>query len=83
MDFAKIFKRGERQVCVIIQHNDDGDPEVRFFFDPLHEDLNLCSSAVVFQGSMEGATRRFFDALDEEKAFSTVDDFIKQIHEAF
>jgi len=65
--FAKIFETERGQIVVMRLTSDDDKPEVRFFFDPNHEDLAVCSFALNFPDSDAGdeAADKTFDLTDQ------------------
>jgi hypothetical protein len=72
-EFAKLFGTGDDQVLVMIQGGEEGDPEVRTFFQP--KDLGVCSVAMKFTDSDAGwdSAEAAFDKIDEAKARAIVD----------
>lgn len=66
--FAKLFNTKEHgQIVVIMQANDEDNPEVRLFFKP--EGLGICSVAPSFDDSDAGwgLCEQFFNSIDEER----------------
>jgi len=55
MTFAKMFNTQHGQVVAMIQANDDGAPEVRFFCKP--DGLDVSSVAFSYPDSDEGWSR--------------------------
>lgn len=60
-NFAKLFESETYgQIAVIKQTNDDGDPEIRFYFQP--PGLGVCSNALSFGDGNEDES---FDLQDK------------------
>ena len=80
MKFAKLFERDGRQVLVKVDQSEgDLKPEVRFFFKP--KGLGVCSAAVEYKDDSEkswNSADKFFDSIDEEKAFAFAEKCMKQ-----
>lgn len=80
--FAKLFEFDDiGQVVAIAQSNDDGKPEIRFFFDPGHPELTLSSVAMVWADSDAAGQQRdeAFSQLNAEIAADYVCKTITQI----
>lgn len=60
--FAKTFDTKHGQVVVLKQRNDDGDPEIRFYFHP--QGFDVCSLGVGYRDDDAGWDSR--DARFEE-----------------
>jgi len=54
--FAKLYDTKAGQVLVKSDMNDEGGPEVRFYFQP--PDLGICSVAYTFEDTKEGWDKR-------------------------
>ena len=79
MKFAKLFERKEKQVLVKIDQGDGLKPEVRFFFQP--KGLGVCSAAIEYNDDSEkswDSADKFFDGVDEEKAFAFAEKCMEQ-----
>lgn len=67
--FAKIYDTADHgQILVKADSNDEGAPEVRFFFQP--ENLGVCSMAITFSDNDGGWDEqdRIFAEMTEAKA---------------
>jgi hypothetical protein len=65
--FAKLYETERGQILVLRQPADEtGNPEVRYFFDPGHPSLSVCSVAFSFADSDAGH-------LVADEAFAAVD----------
>lgn len=75
--FAKLYETKEYgQVLVKIDRGDDGDPEVRTYFQPVS--LGVCSLAITFDDTDGGWGRaeKMFDNMTEESAKSMIRDVV-------
>lgn len=73
--FAKLFETPLGQILVKLDTaDDDGRPEVRFYFDPAHEALRVCSFAISFPDSDAGeeAAGMVFAGVDQAGAEEAV-----------
>ncbi|MCK9540377.1 hypothetical protein [Dokdonella sp.] len=70
--FAKLYETERGQIVVIRQTNDDGDPEIRFFFMPNTNVYGVCSMALAFppRGTGEDEENDAHEAADA--AFSAL-----------
>lgn len=70
--FAKLYGTG-RQILVMLQESDDGNPEIRFFTKP--NGLGVCSFSVGYEDSDDGREKAayYFDRVDEEQAWLWAD----------
>ena len=57
MTFAKMYETSHGQVVVMIQPDDDGDPEIRFYAKP--DGFDVCSMAFGYSGNWERAEENF------------------------
>lgn len=67
--FAKIFECEDgSQVVVMKKEGDDGEPEVRLYFEKIHEDLGVCETAFMYFDGDDGwdARDKKFDSIDLE-----------------
>ena len=73
-EFAKLFGSGDRQVVVIRQANDEGNPEVRIFFNPPSPHINVSSIGISFSDTEKGEKSAdvVFESMDEERARKAV-----------
>lgn len=81
--FAHIHEiTGIGQTVVMLQHGEDGNPEVRFFVRSArgHEScLGICSVAISFNSASEGAEQSATEAFDKAvQSPKMVKDFIKR-----
>lgn len=91
--FAKLYETERGQIVVIRQPNDDGNPEIRFFFRTNSPALSVCSMGIAFKAYTAGgdededaAIQRAdaaFAALDEEKVKLKVFEQMDMLEEAF
>lgn len=57
--FAKIFTGDEfGQVVVMKKTNDDGNPEIRFYYETENEDLDVCETAYAYHDTEDGWNKR-------------------------
>ena len=72
-EFAKLFGEGESQILTIIQSNDQGEPEVRVFFQV--RGFGVSSAALSFNDNDAGWDKagRIFANTDESVARAFVD----------
>lgn len=79
--FAKLFERESGQVLAKIDAGaDDGNPEVRFFFEP--PKLGVCATAVCWKDDSDESwdkAEEFFDNLTEGEAFNIADKAMAEI----
>lgn len=71
--FCKLYEHPEiGQILVKMDSDDDGDPEIRFYFTP--DGLGVCSCALGFPDTDLGyeLQERAFEKIDEESAVSAV-----------
>lgn len=75
--FAKLYETPIGQILVKLDEDSDGNPEVRFYFQP--EGLGVCSFSLGYDDDDEGwqFAENAFSEMTEEKAFRYVDE-IKQ-----
>jgi uncharacterized protein YrzB (UPF0473 family) len=76
--FAKLYESNLGQVLVKIDSNEEGLPEVRFFFQP--DLLGVCNFAYSWPSDSDADWDRaeeLFNSLDEEKVIETVKSLIK------
>lgn len=68
MAFAKLYGEGDGQILVKVDSGENGDPEVRFYFQP--EDLGVCSFSMHFEDSDDGrdAAEAAFGRVTHESA---------------
>jgi hypothetical protein len=64
-DFAKVFGTGRRQVVVIRRANDDGEPELRLFYDPQMPGVGVCEVGLTMKS--EKAAAEAFDKCTAEE----------------
>lgn len=67
--FAKLYDTDKGQIVVMLQSNDEGNPEIRFFVEP--PGLGVCSMAFSFDGDDDNtwnAAEASFDKVDEAMA---------------
>jgi hypothetical protein len=78
-DFAKLFGSGEDQIVVMIQSDDEGDPEVRLFYQP--KDLGVCSLAIGFPDTDDGwdHAEKAFAKMDEKRVRGMVSKAMKEL----
>lgn len=57
MNFAKMFDTEHGQVVVMLQPDDGGDPEVRFYSKP--DGFDVCSMAFGYSGNWDRAEEGF------------------------
>jgi hypothetical protein len=77
--FAKLYDYEDGlQVLVKIDDNEQGYPEVRFFFSP--EDFGICSVAIIFQATDKGYERcdNLFRKTTKESALSHVEEIVRE-----
>lgn len=79
MTFAKLFETEKGQIVVLLQTNEDNDPEIRFFVKP--ENMGVCSTAFGyeeddFEGAQEGFDKVTFEmaAKAQEEIFALTKD---------
>ena len=74
--FAKIFESDKYgQLVVMKDQNDDGDPCVKFYYDPGVDGISICSS--VLSAKKEEYRDKLFDRVDLEMAETAVGKVIK------
>ena len=69
--FAKLFETERTQILVKRDSSeDDGRPEVRFYFQPYDADLGVCSCALTFGDGEAGeaAADKVFNEVDQDGA---------------
>ena len=78
--FAKLFERDNKQIVVMLDYNDEDEPEVRFYFKP--EGLGVCHVGLGFENCDDGQERaeQYLEKVTEEEAFKVVDKIMKQYH---
>lgn len=91
--FAKLYETERGQIVAIRQPNDDGNPEIRFFFRTNSPALSVCSMAIAFrtvtaacEEDEDAAIQKAdaaFAALDEEKVKLKVFEQMDMLEEAF
>ena len=75
--FAKLFGTDKDQILVKLDTNDDGNPEIRFYFEP--EGLGVCSIASSWKDDSDKSwdkAEAAFALIDEEKARNVVSEMI-------
>jgi len=78
--FARIFDTKEvGQILIKVDADDDGAPEVRYFFSP--ENLGVCSMAFSFKDSDSGweMADKLFEQVTEEKAVVVVKGVLEEL----
>lgn len=78
--FAKLYESElTGQILVLNDTNDDGDPTVRFTFQP--KGLGLCSIGQTFKNTDEGCNHcdEFFNSVDEDLAVTYVTDALRAL----
>lgn len=77
-NFAKLFEYEDiGQIAVISQDNDEGCPEIRFFFTP--EGLGTCSVAIGFGEGEYDKADLGFENTNEQTARDIVDSVLKSL----
>ena len=81
-EFAKLYGSGEDQILVMIQRGEDGDPEVRVFFNTGHPDLGTCSTALGFDDTDSGwdKAEKAFSEMNGDMARALKSFFMKNLH---
>lgn len=86
--FAKLYQvDGIGQVVVMLQHDDNQDPEIAFTFDPNIEGLGISSGSITWnnqahdQEKREEAARRMFEKVDSGFAEQFVGKLLAEIRE--
>lgn len=80
--FAKLFETEHGQILALRgPHPDTSAPEIRFFFDPAHPALGLCSVALTFPDSDggEAAANAAFAAVSQAGAKKMVGEQLDMI----
>lgn len=75
MSFAKLFETDLGQVLVKKDTNEDGNPEVRFYFEP--PELGVCSVSMSAESDSDSAwdeVDAVFDKVDHTAAVAAVSD---------
>ena len=67
-------------VCMTDENNEDCKEEVRFYFDPEHEELSVCS--VFIASEVDGFAQETLNKLTEEIVFEYVRNAKSKIREA-
>lgn len=77
--FAKLFETSVGQILVKSDTNEDGNPEVRIFFEP--EGFGVCNVALSFDDNEKGWNdqERFFDSMGESEVTKIVENQLNQI----
>jgi hypothetical protein len=68
--FAKLFDTSYGQVVVMLQSDDEGDPEIRFFAKP--DNLNICSISFGYSVDEWDEAEQGFKKIDLEMAEAAV-----------
>lgn len=82
--FAKLFETSQGQILVKLDsHDDTGEPEVRFYFDPMHESLGVCSFSLGFPATDKGeeAAEAVFQDIQQSGAEKAVSEKRAEIHD--
>lgn len=89
-EFAKLYRlAGIGQVVVMLQQDDNQNPEVRFFFDPQVEGLALSSGSISWDNEAypfekrQKAARDLFEKVDPEAAEGFVGKLLEEIRCVF
>lgn len=89
-EFAKLYRfAGIGQVVVMLQLDDDQNPEVRFYFDPKVEGLALSSGSISWDNEAhpwekrKEVARSFFEKVGPEMAEGFVAKLVEEIGNVF
>jgi hypothetical protein len=79
--FAKLYGADKGQVLVKLDTGEEGNPEVRVFFEP--EQLGVCSCALSWDDDFTASwdkAEKVFAGIDETKARGMVAKMCEQLH---
>lgn len=77
--FAKLYETNFGQILVKADTDEDGRPEVRFYFEP--DGFGICNQAASFHDNDEGwdNQQKYFDSVDEAVATKLVEDSLNRL----
>lgn len=77
--FAKLYETHLGQILVKADADEEGRPEVRFYFKP--QTFGVCSMAVSFADTDDGWDKQesFFNAVSQEKAVEVVNGVLSEL----
>lgn len=78
--FAKLYGNDDNQVLVKLDTSDEGNPEVRFFFEP--KGLGVCSVAMSWNDDSDESwdkAEKAFANVTEERARSMAEKVLKDL----